>query len=215
MAATNRIRGASRFARLRRWYQRFDWARHTAVLAAVVAAASLAITAWGTYKSAQVADDQLAQSKADNEKDERSQSARIAMWGDTKVSVVANRSLDPAWAAFFLNDKQRRENHDNTVTYVYVGVVPPCSAVSIPKAVIFAKATRFAQPHEPRTGWLFQGLHFMVNDGQGWVRWNNGALTKSELPHPSKALQQQKEDGGLMADDRAKLKPLSECGKAD
>lgn len=214
MAAANRIRGAGRIARLRRWYQRSDWARHTAVLAAVVAAVSLAITAWGTYKSAQVADDQLAQSKEDGEKEARSQAVRVSMWGDGKVSVVANRSLDPVWAAFFLNDEQRREKHDDSVTYVFVGVVPPCTAVSVPKAVTFAKATRFTEPSGPRTGWIFQGLHFMGNDGQAWVRWNNGVLSKTAGP-PSKRVIRQQREGGLMADDRAKQSRLSECGTSD
>lgn len=193
MAVTNRIRGSGRIARLRRWYQRSDWARHTAVLAAVVAAVSLAITAWGTYKSAQVADDQLAQSKEDAEKDERSQAARLSMWGNIKVSVVANRSLDPVWAAFFLNDKQRREKHDNSVTYVFVGVLPPCTAVSVPKAVTFAQATSFAASPGPHTGWIFQGLHFMDNNGQAWVRWNGGELTKTAGPPSKKVILQQKE----------------------
>ncbi|MFI9780453.1 hypothetical protein ACIHCV_38230 [Streptomyces sp. NPDC051956] len=214
MAATNRIRGSGRIARLRRWYQRSDWARHTAVLAAVVAAVSLAITAWGTYKSAQVADDQLAQSKEDGEKEERSQAVRISMWGDKKVSVVANRSLDPVWTAFFLSDKQRRERHDNSVTYVFVGVVPPCTAVTVPKSVTFARATSFAAPPGPHTDWIFVGLHFMGNDGQPWVRWNSGELTKVTGPPSKKVIRQQKE-GGLMADDRAKQSRLSECGKSD
>ncbi|WP_406110395.1 hypothetical protein OG698_46420 [Streptomyces sp. NBC_01003] len=84
----------------------------------------------------------------------------------------------------------------------------------MPKAVTFAQAASFAASPGPHTGWIFQGLHFMDNNGQAWVRWNGGELTKTAGPPSKKVILQQKE-GGLMADDRAKLSHLSECGKSD
>lgn len=61
-------------------YRRVEWEKHTAVIAAVVAAVGLALTAWGTVKSAQVADDQLTQSQEQREDSVRSQASRITMW---------------------------------------------------------------------------------------------------------------------------------------
>ncbi|MFJ9416725.1 hypothetical protein ACIRPT_21385 [Streptomyces sp. NPDC101227] len=173
-----------------------------------MAAASLAITAWGTYKAAQVADDQLAQSKEDSEKEERSQAARMTMWGDGKVSVVANRSLDPVWAAFFLNDQANRESRSHRVTYIFVGVVPPCTAVTVPKTVTLSKAAALSPG--PNTDWIFQGLHFMTADGQAWVRWNDGRLSKVTGP-PSKSVVRQQKGGGLIADEQTEQSHLAEC----
>lgn len=89
---------------MRDWYRRSDMGKHTAVLAAVVAAASLAISAWGTWKSAQVADDQLAQSRDQQQKALTKQASLVTSWAESNAAVVANRSLDPASVFLRWND---------------------------------------------------------------------------------------------------------------
>lgn len=64
-----------------------DWSKHTAVLAAIVAAVGLGFTAWGTAKSAQVADDQLAQSRDAQQQEEKAQASAVTMWEEWKFST--------------------------------------------------------------------------------------------------------------------------------
>lgn len=108
----------------------------------------------------------------------------------------------------FLNDKKDRDADTNTVTYVFFGVVPPCTAVQVPKNLVYSTAA--ARSPDTNTDWLLQGLHFMTSDGQPWVRMSNGQLGKTTSPPPKGVIRQQK-SGGLIADDKAKQSPLSEC----
>ncbi|MFF8696239.1 hypothetical protein ACF08W_28910 [Streptomyces sp. NPDC015144] len=185
-------------------------AKHTAVLAAVVAAVSLAITAWGTYKAAQVADDQLSQSREDGDKEKRAQASRVNAWAEGQALVTANRSLDPVVMSVFLNSAERRKAHSKMVTYVYFGVVPPCTSVQIPRSVVYTRAAELTDP--PGTDWRIRGLHFVTSDGTFWVRWNFGGGRLSETKDAAAA--RREGDYGLIADKRAKLTRLTECGSA-
>ncbi|MER5473600.1 hypothetical protein [Streptomyces sp. NPDC002685] len=99
--------------------------KHTAVLAAVVAAVSLAISAWGTWKAAQVSDDQLAQSQAQSLEENRAQASLISFWHTHEGGlVVANRSFDPASALV---------SGEGARAVKWIGVIPPCSRVSMPQ----------------------------------------------------------------------------------
>ncbi|MGW4759399.1 hypothetical protein [Streptomyces chartreusis] len=126
MGRLRRLRGGAR--RLHAWYRTADLAKHTTALAAFVAAVSLAITAWGTWKSAAVADDQLTQSSQAQAEAERDQASRIAVWAEGDRIVVANRSLDPAYVTFQVALSADLHWPD----FVDVGTVPPCTRVAIP-----------------------------------------------------------------------------------
>ncbi|TFE55608.1 hypothetical protein E3E14_05585 [Streptomyces sp. ICN441] len=148
-----------------------DWAKHTTVLAAVVAAVGLAVTAWGTLKSAQVADAQLAQSKEQQEDRDRRQIALISFWGegaDDKVVVVVNRSLDPA-SAWLVAGRLSPANSEDPAAYLSLGVLPPCQ--------------RSAFRYDPMVGGTGPVEALLVSDanGKGWVRRVDGTLrgTKS------------------------------------
>ncbi|MFF1651323.1 hypothetical protein [Streptomyces sp. NPDC058240] len=192
--------------RFRRWYRRSDLGRHTAVLAALVAAISLAVTAWGTYKSAQVADDQLRQSRDEDAKDKQAQASRVNGWVEGREFVAANRSLDPTVMWVFLTSAERRASGSNLVTYVYLGVMPPCTAVRMPQRVVNTRAADLAKPRG--TGWIPKGLHFTTSDGTRWVRWGDGRLmeTSSEPAHRRPG------DVGLINNKQAKVSRLDECG---
>lgn len=139
-----------------------DWAKHTTVFAALVAAIGLAVSAWGTLKSAQVADDQLSQSRESAQEQLRQQAVRVTMWGTEHAVVIANRSLDPVTG-----------EAEGSVPYssssgTYLGVIPPCSQVSLPLATS-------GIPGLPR-------LFFLDADGREWVREPNGRLTGPSQP---------------------------------
>jgi hypothetical protein len=174
------------------------------MLAAVVAAASLAVTAWGTYKSAQVADDQLSQSREDSQKERRSQAARLTGWIDTRYLVVANRSLDPVLVTMYLSSEQQRAADPKAVVYLYVGNLPPCTAARIPHALISSSASK----RYSGKGWAVQGLHFRTSDGTSWMRVPTGELTEA-VPVPWEKI---KDRGlGLIFDKQSKQSELTGC----
>ncbi|MGW1544435.1 hypothetical protein ACWCPM_30110 [Streptomyces sp. NPDC002309] len=173
-----------------------------------MAAASLAITAWGTFKAAQVANDQLAQSKEDSEMEELSPASRVTMWGDGRSTVVANRTLDPVWVSLFLDNERQREMNAGRATYIFFGVVPPCTAVQVPNKLVHGAASSFDPV--PDRDWVFQGMHFLTMDGRPWVRYSTGRLLK-DVSSPPMAMQVYQETGGLVADSKAKASQLPEC----
>ncbi|MET8566023.1 hypothetical protein ABZV75_37725 [Streptomyces flaveolus] len=178
-------------------------AKHTAVLAAVVAAASLAITAWGTYKAAQVADDQLAQSRENNENDERAQASRISMWTEgnqpTRI-VLANRSLDPAWASIYFDDPTLPMGLSQPA-----GVLPPCSRLDVPVAKLYVDPENI----------LGSGLRlaFVDANGRAWTRAAGGGLRGPEWPNSVSVTTKDKTTMWATEKD-VEVKTLSECGQA-
>lgn len=127
--ATQRARA---LAGVRAWYATADIARHATVLAALVAAASLAVSAWGTFKAAQVADDQLAQSRDNTEAATRRQVSQITMWlqplDGHRTYVIANRSLDAA--SLYLQIDYGPDGHE-AAHLLRVGVAPPCTRMEL------------------------------------------------------------------------------------
>lgn len=114
---------------VRTWYQRADWSKHTAVIAAAVAALGLGVTAWGTLMSARVAEDQLKESKEQRTERSKEQAGRVTFWQEPEVTVVANRSLDPA--DVYLKISSVGGSH--AVSDVkYLGTIPPCIRLSLP-----------------------------------------------------------------------------------
>ncbi|MEU6012433.1 hypothetical protein, partial [Streptomyces sp. NPDC047453] len=118
-------------------------------MAAAVAAASLAVTAWGTYKSAQVADDQLAQSRDANEKEAKAQASRISWWiesSDAQDLVFANRSLDPAWIWLYIQTGDQIRT--DTGELLQAGELPPCTRISIP---VIRVSTTVSEVYKPKS----------------------------------------------------------------
>lgn len=204
---------AARAGPIRSWYQRTDWAKHTTVLAAAVAAVSLALTAWGTYKAAQVADDQLTQSREKQDAQVRAQASRVTIWKEPGIVVLANRSLDPVrayigWIGFAAGQA------------VPVGTLPPCTAVEL------AHRTRASQDPSSGKGAPILGapnldLTFADASGKLWKRVSSGRLEPAEwykgvnregvaevLGPPSPA------QDPLMEQIESKTRPLEECGAA-
>ncbi|MEI5011946.1 MULTISPECIES: hypothetical protein [unclassified Streptomyces] len=151
-------------------------AKHTTVLAAVVAAAGLAVTAWGTVKSAQVADDQLAQSKERQAQEERKLAARVTSWLQPEATVIANRSLDPA--VLYL----RVLGHPSLLpgsraVLMLLGTAPPCTRLEVPDSLIKGIV-------KERTGFEvygFQSLIIVEPSGNLWERRPGGALREPEF----------------------------------
>lgn len=169
--------------RFRGWYQRMDWAKHTTVFAALVAGAGLGLTAFGTLLSAEVADDQLAQSKEQRTEESMRQASRITAWREPGATIVANRSLDPAdvWL-----DLEAISDGDESAT-TFLGTVPPCVRVRIPSSVLEAHM-EIDEPDNHEAAWV-TSLGIIDTYGQIWKRtvgepqWtgpDGGTLTHAE-----------------------------------
>ncbi|MEW2253282.1 hypothetical protein AB0907_38945 [Streptomyces sp. NPDC006975] len=162
-----------------------DWAKHTTVFAAIVAAVGLAVTAWGTLKSAQVANDQLAQSRKARADEERAQAARVTEWREGDWYVVANRSSDPVFVNLWFHWGTSRES-----AYTFYGpqgvaldAIPPCQAVKVPTAAIdkFLKSQFHPSGRDAsgRDTYWYELMEFIDADGRWWERTVGG-----ELRHP-------------------------------
>jgi hypothetical protein len=184
---------------------------------------SLAITAWGTYKAAQVADDQLAQSREDNEKNERAQASRISIWVEgtqpTRV-VLANRSLDPAWAYMYVSTVgDLSMGRSETLG---IGVLPPCTRLNMPITKFREDIQQALHPH---IGGHFarNGLAFRDADGRTWLRLTSGTLqslneSEADILHNKAALNALNEgtwSTTWATEKDVEIKTLSECGRAD
>ncbi|MGW3818065.1 hypothetical protein [Streptomyces sp. NPDC005046] len=163
------------FSGIRGWYQVADLGKHTAVLAAVVAAASLAISAWGTWKSAQVADDQLAQSSQQRDEETRLQASRITVWAEKNTLVISNRSPDAAggWA----NVVYLEQDPGHGVTKDWIGMLPPCKRIEIPMSEFDARPYDKDGDGNVRHR-VVTGLTIRDATGHMWVRLSRGTLSR-------------------------------------
>ncbi|MGW6584443.1 hypothetical protein [Streptomyces globisporus] len=189
--------------------------KHTAVLAAAVAAASLAVTGWGTYKSAQVADDQLSQSREQDEAEGRAQAVKVTVWTEPGVIVIANRSLDPVHA--YLHATVGPESA--LLAILPAGIVPPCRRVDIPVGTAPKKVLNA----EIRADMKLTPERFTFVDAAGtmWERQGWGELLRVNSPETSGIAKGYGNDGVsyLPTDDLVSLKgvklsALEECGAA-
>lgn len=157
------------------------------MIAALVAAAGLAVSAWGTLKSAQVADDQLAQSREEQEEEDRAQASAVTAWleglaEEDEALIVANRSLHPVPVAVngmrIWHKGDYTDAHGNTILNtesqghtIALGVLPPCSRVTFSHDLLVkqsadVKADDFDPDH----------IFFMDGTGQHWQRGLSGKL---------------------------------------
>ncbi|NMI60233.1 MULTISPECIES: hypothetical protein [unclassified Streptomyces] len=160
-----------------------DWAKHTTVVAALVAAAGLGVTAWGTLMSARVAEDQLDQSKEQRTERSMSQASRITAWSEGDNTVVANRSLDPADvyldAIVVGSNKLAVLGAEPQRDFVYVGTVPPCLRLSIPGDML--RSTLYDTGHtrfDSKNPGPIYVTSIMIVDANGhvWERSNGSPL---------------------------------------
>ncbi|MBM9624767.1 hypothetical protein [Streptomyces zhihengii] len=168
-----------------------DWAKHTAVLVALIAAAGLMVTAWGTLKTAQVADEQLAQAREQRESSSREQTERITFWwhADRWETIIANRTLDaaPIWIEVGVRGLNTVEDRE----WVQLGILPPCQRLEIPTARLMKGAIRL---HVSK-------LLILDRDGKFWERTADGVL------HESSIVEAQIPDISTPSPDLAPMKP--------
>lgn len=180
------------------------------MIAAVVAAVGLGLTAWGTLKSAQVADDQLTQSRANQLKDAQAQASLITMWtefdpppkvlmhsgGNPGRLVLANRSLDPIQVALHGAVPNRAALAPGVIPTApppreprifYFGSVPPCTRVTLTRAALLQISWRpidgsDALSRAGGNGFSVESITFTDRSGQTWKRSRDGFLTKAQPP---------------------------------
>ncbi|MFF8939147.1 hypothetical protein ACF08O_31390 [Streptomyces paradoxus] len=134
-----------------------------------------------TYYSAEVAQEQLEQSKEGDEEKERNQAARVTYWEEGswlwggKALHLLNRSSDPVSAVAVLIRIRFKDQVDQRYHLVKLDehVLPPCSevvhrtgelSVSIPDA----SGSKMAQVSETR--WRVDNVEFTDRAGKRWSR---------------------------------------------
>ncbi|WP_405461570.1 hypothetical protein OG786_29215 [Streptomyces sp. NBC_00101] len=181
----------------------------------MVAAVSLALTAWGTYKAAQVADDQLKQSREQQAAEVRFQASRVTTWREPDALVFANRSLDPASAYIGWGGYEADQ-------FVPVGTLPPCTAVAFPRNATTGGLKGTNLPAGLQSPLVLEKINLTIKDAGGnwWQRWSTGELAGAEWQ-----AEKGRHDGAkgpdpkllgepLMVRTEPKYRPLQECGAA-
>ncbi|MEU9061683.1 hypothetical protein AB0D13_23190 [Streptomyces sp. NPDC048430] len=151
------------------------------MIGAVAAISSVVFTGWATYVSAKVAQDQLEQSREDNEKEERRQASRVTFWtegsslGSVGLTVhLVNRTPDPVNRGHIHVRTPKKSATDVYDVTGDVPAVPPCSEL------VFKMADQKAGIPDPASGkprgmaltgglppWKYE---FVDNNGVVWVR---------------------------------------------
>ncbi|MFF3489589.1 hypothetical protein ACFYXC_41165 [Streptomyces sp. NPDC002701] len=170
------------------------------IVAALVGAASLSVTAWGTYWTAQVAEDQLTQSKEHNEDKARAQASKVTFWlerpkGESRDElVIVNRSLDPV-NQLVLDIRSGSTAIINLNVLNAFSVFPPCSEIRLATADL---VPNFDEPQHLRVT-----VQFIDSAGMQWERDSLGVLQAGHYLHSLP------ENGPL---ENTPVRPLKECG---
>ncbi|WP_428957355.1 hypothetical protein [Streptomyces sp. cg35] len=137
-------------------------------MAAVIAALGLWLTAWSSWKAAQVADDQLRHSAEEQQEEARSQVSKIVVWIEGTRVVVVNRSLDPATAWLGLN-----KDDDAGIR---LGTLPPCTRIELPRD--FSKIDRksIQEPVGKLSDAYVSDITITDAAGRTWRRYPDGSL---------------------------------------
>jgi hypothetical protein len=179
------------------------------IAAAFVGAASLSVTAWGTYWSAQVAEDQLAQSKERDEDKRADQASKVTFWkeraqasaGDTLV--IANRSLDPV-SYVRVHVTVRQGKRESAVVEVAAAgsssMLPPCSAIRVTSDGLLRST---GKPVGGVATVEVNAFEFYDSTGNSWHRFNEGVLKAGGSGWP------ESDTPPIVA---APTSPLKECG---
>lgn len=168
---------ASPFRAAYRWYQRVDWVRHTTVVAALVAAVGLGVTAWGTLKSAQVADDQLAQSREQAELDAMDQASRVSVWAQGEDLVAVNYSLQVVTLWIVSNTKE------GLLDTWPITRVPPCKEMTTALDDPYTEGLTETGPEALTKAGGDVKLAIVDARGKVWVQEPFGTLTPLEDRH--------------------------------
>ncbi|WP_189111827.1 hypothetical protein [Streptomyces camponoticapitis] len=171
------------------------------IVAALVGAASLSVTAWGTYWTAQVAGDQLAQSKEQNEDKARVQASKVTFWlerpkGESRDElVIVNRSLDPV-NQLVVNIHIRDDATLMLLPPNTFSMLPPCSEIRIAAS---DPRLDFGESKDLRVS-----MEFIDSAGMRWHRDSRGVLQADpgflSLPQDGPPLE------------NTPVRPLKECG---
>ncbi|MFB7371960.1 hypothetical protein ACFC0D_19190 [Streptomyces sp. NPDC056222] len=197
---------------IRSRYQRADWAKHTAVLAALIAALGLGVTAWGTVKAAEIANDQLAQSREQQEEDARKVASSVTFWPERGGLVITNRGLDPVEGTVRLNFPLSAENE--LYMRLPVGAIPPCSRLDIPEVTISRTSERVIRRTsgaiwEP---FVVDALIVQAPSGKPWIREEGKEIERAKPAdlllgsHPPHGARE------LATNSSVKLTALEDCG---
>ncbi|MEU7662468.1 hypothetical protein [Streptomyces lincolnensis] len=137
-----------------------------------MAAVGLGVTAWGTVKSSQVADDQLDQSREQQLASDRQQVAQVNFWVEGGKTVIANRSLDPVSIYF-----STRPVNDPAVSspFQWLSKIPPCKRVLLPD--------RLLTPND-RDPQVLASLLVIDTDGRAWLRDHAGRIDPASADVP-------------------------------
>lgn len=155
------------------------WVHVGAVVGAVAAIGGVIFTGVATYYSAQIAGDQLEQSREDAERKERAQANQVSFYmggGDSSENVhIVNRSADPIrspiavfWVEHFTKSGQPLLKRVYYQTGWY-GDLAPCSEL------VF-ESDDFNPPSIPVARWIKQpepqilSLTFTDREGKNWHR---------------------------------------------
>ncbi|MFD8569799.1 hypothetical protein [Streptomyces sp. NPDC059639] len=150
------------------WYRAADWTKHTAVAAAVIAALGLWLTAWSSWKTAQVADDQLRQSADEQQQEARNQVSKIVVWIEGERIVVVNRSLDPATAWLGLNK--------DDYAGISLGTLPPCTRLELPRDLSKVDEKSIQVPDGRLSAAYVSDITVTDAAGRTWRRYPDGSL---------------------------------------
>ncbi|MEV7862419.1 hypothetical protein AB0O86_27240 [Streptomyces hirsutus] len=196
------------------------WTQHlTAVglaAGAVAAIAGLWFQAVATYWSQQTAQDQLEQSREDDERDRQEQAARVNFWevvsdadGSSGTFHVINRSPDPVGNVVVLVAASIGDTAP--AWFLTIGTMQPCSEyvyslkdlTLVPRRNEGEKVQTFRISED---GASIEGLYFRDRNGQNWKRDTKGLVSR-ERDNLTGAPETM---GGVQARDK-KIRILAEC----
>ncbi|WP_327745149.1 hypothetical protein OHO28_38745 [Streptomyces europaeiscabiei] len=159
-------------------------------MAAVVGAVSLAVSAWGTYWAAQVAEDQLAQSKAQDADKRKDQASKVNFWveggggvfpGIGTRLVITNQSQYPLTlltVGLRITEQRDERTEWSSVAKTYTGGVPPCSELRVEVGNLRHTNGKPVGDGPALLGVL--SLGFVDSKGEFWWRDESGRLDAAE-----------------------------------
>ncbi|MFE2419700.1 hypothetical protein [Streptomyces hokutonensis] len=155
------------------------------ITAAAAAAVGLVFSAWTTYISQEVARDQLAHSRDQDEESERSQAASADAWVEQRwtsavtVLVVANRSPDPlkdvVVGMIVEGSAEAGKKYLKVAIISAADSIPPCSKVELHLNSIYAADGKENVPLEGVTVYDYF-LSFRDANARKWERDKHGSL---------------------------------------
>ncbi|GAA2511714.1 hypothetical protein GCM10010406_54910 [Streptomyces thermolineatus] len=155
--------------------------------AAIAAIAGLWFQAVATYWSQQTAEDQLAQSREEGEREVRAQASRVTAWAEDPVGEgigevhILNRSPDPVtWIAVVLVLAEQAGGPMTSVT-LRRNDLGPCTEVVYPlKTLRWSPVYRAGEKLVTPRRSLVDALYFVDRAGHAWKR-SSGSLEQVDM----------------------------------